>query len=85
MVFFLYNGAQTIYKRWSYKCFTCRAKLLNADWLTLSAFFLNHEGTFRNQKGMIWCIGSIAYFRHPKYTKKNYHDNFMRISLADLH
>ena len=32
---------------------TCRAKLLNADWLRQRAFFLNQEGTFGNQKGMI--------------------------------
>ena len=29
------------------------AKLLNADWLRQRAFFLNHEGTFGNQEGMI--------------------------------
>ena len=35
---------------------TCRAKLLNADWLRQRAFFLNQEGTFGNQEGMItWC------------------------------
>ena len=35
---------------------TCGAKLLNADWLRKRAFFLNHEGTFGNQEGMItWC------------------------------
>ena len=34
---------------------TCRAKLLNADWLRQRAFFLN-QGTFGNQEGMItWC------------------------------
>ena len=32
---------------------TDRAKLLNADWLRHRAFFLNHEGTFGNQEGMI--------------------------------
>ena len=32
---------------------TCRAKLLNADWLRQRAFFLNQEGTFGNQGGMI--------------------------------
>ena len=32
---------------------TCRAKLLNADWLTQRAFFLNQDGTFGNQEGMI--------------------------------
>ena len=32
---------------------TCRAKLLNADWLRQRAFFLNQEGTFGNQEGMI--------------------------------
>ena len=35
---------------------TCRAKLLNADWLRQRTFFLNQdgeEGTFRNQEGMI--------------------------------
>ena len=31
----------------------CRAKLLNADWLRQRAFFLNQEGTFGNQEGMI--------------------------------
>ena len=35
-------------------CFiTYGAKLLNADWLRQRAFFLNHEGTFGNQEGMI--------------------------------
>ena len=29
------------------------AKLLNADWLRQRAFFLNHEGTFGNEEGMI--------------------------------
>ena len=32
---------------------TYGAKLLNADWLRQRAFFLNHEGTFGNQEGMI--------------------------------
>jgi len=32
---------------------TYRAKLLNPDWLRQRAFFLNHEGTFGNQEGMI--------------------------------
>ena len=32
---------------------TYRAKLLSADWLRQRAFFLNHEGTFGNQEGMI--------------------------------
>ena len=32
---------------------TCRAKLLNADWPRQRAFFLNQEGTFGNQEGMI--------------------------------
>ena len=32
---------------------TCRAELLNADWLKQRAFFLNQEGTFGNQEGMI--------------------------------
>ena len=35
---------------------TCRAKLLNADWLRQRAFFLNQGSTFGNQEGMItWC------------------------------
>ena len=32
---------------------TSGAKLLNADWLRQRVFFLNHEGTFVNQEGMI--------------------------------
>ena len=32
---------------------TCRAKLLNADWLRQRVFFLNQEGTFGNQEGMV--------------------------------
>jgi len=32
---------------------TFGAKLLNTDWLRQRAFFLNHEGTFGNQEGMI--------------------------------
>ena len=35
------------------KLITCKAKLLNADWLRQRAFFLNQEGTFGNQEGMI--------------------------------
>ena len=35
------------------KVITYRAKLLNPDWLRQRAFFLNHEGTFGNQEGMI--------------------------------
>ena len=32
---------------------TYGGKLLSADWLRHRAFFLNHEGTFDNQEGMI--------------------------------
>ena len=32
---------------------TYGAKLLNANWLRRRAFFLNQEGTFGNQEGMI--------------------------------
>ena len=32
---------------------TYGAKLLSADWLRQRAFFVNHEGTFGNQEGMI--------------------------------
>ena len=39
---------------------TCGAKLLNADWLRQRAFFLNHEGTFGNQEGMIIITGVTA-------------------------
>ena len=48
----------------------CGAKLLNADWLRQMAFFLNHEGTFGNQQGMItWCwlviscLATKCYYR----------------------
>ena len=36
-----------------YGFITCRAKLLNADWLRQRAFFLSQEGTSGNQEGMI--------------------------------
>ena len=32
---------------------TYGAKLPNADWLRQRAIFLNHEGSFGNQEGMI--------------------------------
>ena len=39
---YLFGGAFSV-------IITCRAKLLNADWLRQRAFFLNQEGTFGNQ------------------------------------
>ena len=33
--------------------FTYALKLLNADWLRRSPFFLYHGGTFGNQEGMV--------------------------------
>ena len=36
-----------------YKFYHIQGKLLNADWLRQRAFFLNQEGTFGNQEGMI--------------------------------
>ena len=52
---------------------TYGAKLLNADWLRQRVFFLNHEGTFGNQEGMItrcWlaehaCIKLVSRFKRP--------------------
>ena len=35
-----------------FRFITCRAKLLNADWLRQRAFFLNRQGPFGNQEGM---------------------------------
>ena len=32
---------------------TYREKLLSADWLRQRAFFLNQEGSFGNQEGMV--------------------------------
>ena len=42
-----------VYKNILYRIITYGAKSLNADWLRQRAFFLNHEGTFGNQEGMI--------------------------------
>ena len=50
---------------------TCRTKLLNADWLRQRAFFLNQEGTFGNQEGMItWCwLAEHACIAFPLQTE----------------
>ena len=61
-----------------WKLITCRAKLLNADWLRQRAFFLNQEGTFGNQEGMItwsWlaehaCIKLVSRFQRS--LKRNF-------------
>ena len=54
--FFLFAKAVFFHRKFG-KAFlafiTYRAKLLNPDWLRQRAFFLNHEGTFGNQEGMI--------------------------------
>ena len=48
--------------------FTCGAKLLNADWLCQRTFFLNHDSTFGNQKGMItWCCLVISCLATKRY------------------
>ena len=65
---------------------TCRAKLLYADWLRQRAFFLNQEGTFGNQEGMItwgWltehaCIKLVSRFK--RILKRNFR-NALLLSL----
>ena len=52
---------------------TCRAKLLNADWLRQRAFFLNQEGTFGNQGHdylMHACIKLVSRFK--RILKRNF-------------
>ena len=57
---------------------TCRAKWLNADWLRQRIFFLNQEGTFGYQEGMItwsWlaehaCIKLVSGFK--RILKRNF-------------
>ena len=65
---------------------TCRAKLLNADWLRQRAFFLNQEGTFGNQKGQItWCwLAERAYINLVSRFKRSLKRNFRNASLLSL-
>ena len=68
-------------------CFiTCRAKLLNADWLRQRAFFLNQEGTFSNQEGMItWCwLAEQACIKLVSRFKRIFKGNFRNASLLSL-
>ena len=62
---------------------TCRAKLLNADWLRQRAFFLNQEGTFGNQEGMItWCrLAEHACIKLVSRFKRSLKRNFRNASL----
>ena len=65
---------------------TCRAKLLNADWLRQRAFFLNQEGTFGNQEGMItWCwFAERACSKLVSGFKPSLKRNFRNASLLSL-
>ena len=65
---------------------TCRAKLLNADWLRQRAFFLNQEGTFGNQEGMItWCwLAKHACIKLVSRFKRSLKRNFRNASLLSL-
>ena len=65
---------------------TCRAKLLNADWLRQRAFFLNQEGTFGNQEGMItWCwLAEHACIKLVSRFKRILKRNFRNASLLSL-
>ena len=65
---------------------TSRAKLLNADWLRQRAFFLNQEGTFGNQEGMItWCwLAEHACIKLVSRFKRSLKRNFRNTSLLSL-
>ena len=65
---------------------TCRAKLLNADWLRQRAFFLNQEGTFGDQEGMItWCwLAEQACIKLVSRFKRILKRNFRNASLLSL-
>ena len=65
---------------------TCRAKLLNADWLRQRAFFLNQEGTFGNQEGMItWCwLAEHVCIKLVSRFKRILKRNFRNASLLSL-
>ena len=65
---------------------TCRAKLLNADWLRQRAFFLNQEGTFGNQEGMItWCwLAKHACIKLVSRFKQILKRNFRNAPLLSL-
>ena len=62
---------------------TCREKLLNAEWLRQRAFFLNQEGTFGNQEGMItWCwLAEHACIKLVSRFKQILKRNFRNASL----
>ena len=64
----------------------CRPKLLNADWLRQRAFFLNQEGTFGNQEGMItWCwLAEHACIKLVSHFKQILKRNFRNASLLSL-
>ena len=64
----------------------CRAQLLNADWLRQKAFFLNQEGTFGNQEGMItWCwLAEHASIKLVSCFKRSLKRNFRNASLLSL-
>ena len=65
---------------------TCRAKLLNADWLRERAFFLNQEGTFGNQEGMIiWCwLAEHPCIKLVSRFKQSLKRSFRKASLLSL-
>ena len=65
---------------------TCGAKLLNADWLRQRAFFLNQEGTYGNQEGMItWCwLAEHACIKLVSRFKRILKRNFRNASLLSL-
>ena len=64
---------------------TYGAKLLNADWLRQRTFFLNHQGTFGNQEGMItWCwLAKHACVKLVSRFKRIF-KNFRNASLLSL-
>ena len=71
---------------WINKFITCRAKLLNADWLRQRAFLLNQEGTFGNQDGMItWCwLAERTCIELVSRFKRSLKRNFRNASLLSL-
>ena len=58
---------------------TCRAKLLNADWLRQRAFFLNQEGM------ITWCwLAEHACIKSVSRFKRILKRNFRNVSLLSL-
>ena len=85
-LFFLHRSCTICFAGNVTAVITCRAKLLSADWLRQRAFFLNQEGTFGNQKGMItWCwLAEHACIKLVSRFKRSLKRNFRDASLLSL-